>query len=303
MNRARSSYSDMIKTVLCVQHTELKPHHRVLLNAIAAFTNESGKGSRPTYAFLRVALGDVGETWVRNGLKKLRKWKLVERTHQGKGPGDASVFRICLENPAFPDEYPTLKQKVPTLRSAAIEESPIPAPAGSNTRTAEPEYPHSEGQIPALRSADHPFFHPNPPSNPPSQQLRKTEGGKDFTNPTPSAIAEWISKTSEVLYDEPTKAIQQQILAVAIPFGEDAVPMLATRFDHFKARAKGFGGLNQPWGFFVREELGKMASTPRPSVEEAQRLRAIERGRAQAREINQIPEDEPEIQLAPGEVF
>ena len=112
MKRRPTSQTDLILTVAAVNDPRLKPYHRNVLNTLAVRASYStGENAIPTYPLLQAALGQKSAKWVGDLLRELRAWGLVERTHKGRGEGNASVFRICLEHPAFPDEYPTFKPK------------------------------------------------------------------------------------------------------------------------------------------------------------------------------------------------
>ncbi|HWZ97286.1 MAG TPA: hypothetical protein VN025_05950 [Candidatus Dormibacteraeota bacterium] len=106
MKRKPNSYSDFIKTVICVEHPKLKPQHRLFLISIATHANaKTGRGSYPGREFLEKA--------------SARKWKrvdayadhcealgLIKRVVADAHRGKRIEWDFCLDNPAYPDLYP-----------------------------------------------------------------------------------------------------------------------------------------------------------------------------------------------------
>jgi hypothetical protein len=96
----------MLKFLRVVQNctAELSDGEIIILGVLATEADyKTGRGSRPGIARMRKA-SRRSERGVQFILKSLRSKKLIELTSKGDGGrGLASIYRICLENPAFPD--------------------------------------------------------------------------------------------------------------------------------------------------------------------------------------------------------
>jgi hypothetical protein len=259
MNRRPTSYGDMIKSVLTVRFPDLKPHHRLLLVSLAAFADgQTGKSSRPTYAYLKISLGEVQDTWVALLLKELAQFGLIEKTHKGSGPGNASIFRICLEHAAFPDTYPTMTLDDEYPQDVVRVSNQIPSVNGENTLTKEAEYPHSDNRIPSPRGEDHPKLSSETSIQPSHPEIRKADGGMDSSKPS---AKEPEKSDTENFFDKHHKTMgrcekktRRQIEALAEREGQghpwELMNEIALRFQN---RTRGLVGLRDTWGNFLTE--------------------------------------------------
>ena len=255
MKRKPTSYGDMLKTVGAVRHPLLKPHHREILFKIAIFANENGKGSRPTYAYLRAGTNHTDE-YIRQLLNDLRgaEFNLVERTHTGQGKGNASIFRIRLENPAFPDDYPT-HTVTPTDDKKLTPTDDEVAPTGQAVN------PNSQEGLPQLPSDFTPTTElgpslPAPPPAPPPPSLaetRKNSATHKSTAPIVAMPSGWGSSGFLAAMGEPTPAQCKQLGALARPYGVHGWVLLEEVVYKWTERPKGIDNLREPWFFFLKE--------------------------------------------------
>ena len=253
MKRKTTSYGDMLKTVGAVVHPLLEAHHRELLYKLAIFANQNGRDIRPTYAYLRAGTNHTDE-YIRQLLKHLRvTCGLIERTHKGQGKGNASVFRICLENPAFPDDYPT--------RTVTPTDDEKLTPTGKQVTPTEPAvYPNSQATLPQLESDFTPttelqpsFALPKTPPHPPpeTQKVSSEKRSAQVIVAMPQGWGDSPSLAAMGFYDDRQA---KQLAALARPYGEHGWKVV--KFAVLKwadARPQGLFGLKQPWHFFFKE--------------------------------------------------
>jgi hypothetical protein len=108
MKRKPTSIVDLIKTVACVSHPELDIEHRHFLLTLAPFASvPTGRNIYPGFDFLCVATDRARDT-VRRRARYVEGLGLLEVTAKPTGQGIATEWRLCLENPAYPDSYPGL---------------------------------------------------------------------------------------------------------------------------------------------------------------------------------------------------
>lgn len=116
MKRRPTSLHDLISTVACVSHPDLDVegrHFLMLLASRASFS--TGRNSHPGFEFLRTALGGMSTDTVARRARKLERLGLIEVTRKPDGKGVATEWRICIENDAYPDLYPTYKPEADSL--------------------------------------------------------------------------------------------------------------------------------------------------------------------------------------------
>jgi hypothetical protein len=203
VKRKPTSYGDMLKSVQTIQHPDLKQPHRNLLLAIAVWCGQTGESSRPTHEYFQQALG-VGRTRVKDILAEVIALGFAVCTHRGRGKGDASVYRICLEHPAFTDTY---------------KGHHVVALSNQVTATAEPVNGHPkptlgppEGELRATTGCPPSFDLSSTPSThtPTPTETAKASGVCVHINPTPKPAAMISQKplTEAEIETEINKAIE-----------------------------------------------------------------------------------------------
>jgi len=93
-----------MQTVYRVNHPELEDCEKLWLIGVASYASETGKGAYPGYISLCEITGR-GFDRQRIYSRKCEKLGLVELVSKGRGKGIANVYRICLEHPAYPEDY------------------------------------------------------------------------------------------------------------------------------------------------------------------------------------------------------
>jgi DNA-binding transcriptional ArsR family regulator len=229
-----SSYGDMIKTVLSCKHPKLKPHQRPVLNALASFASPTGRGARPTYQFLQ-NLGDDGTSRQHVGriLKQLYGLGLVERMHQGQGKGNASIWRICLESPYFPDTYATRKADDESMEPAEQLREPVEAVNATSSA--------SLGNLETELTQPPQVAPPKSPSKSPSN------------HPTKEMPSGWMDGAKLAAMGMPTANERKRLETLAASY-LDPWPLLQMFIGDWQdTRPRGMTGLGQPWMWFFKE--------------------------------------------------
>jgi hypothetical protein len=104
VKRKTSSRDDFLKTVARCNHPKMKDVHHRWLMGIALSASPNGEGSYPGYTALCEMTGRKFDRQ-RIFSNFMVSIGIVEVVSRGVGKGIANVYRICLENPAFPDDY------------------------------------------------------------------------------------------------------------------------------------------------------------------------------------------------------
>jgi hypothetical protein len=103
MKRKPTSMMDFLKTVQCVEHPKLKAEHCHFLGIVALHANyETGRNSHPGFAAIAKAMKRSNES-VRRYARHCEDLGLIEVTRKPDGKNIATVWRVCLEHPAFVD--------------------------------------------------------------------------------------------------------------------------------------------------------------------------------------------------------
>jgi hypothetical protein len=115
MKRKPATVNDMQKVVAAAKYKD-----KLLLMALSLNADIKGEQIRPGKETLSQRLGCSLKT-VYNRMKKAVEAGMIEQTHEGHGEQNANVYRFCLENPAYPDEYKgmSLAAKNAVTRAAA----------------------------------------------------------------------------------------------------------------------------------------------------------------------------------------
>lgn len=171
---------------MCVRHPDLEDVHRQFLCALAPFASyTTGRNVHPGFEFLQVALNKSGET-VRRYARHCERLKLIEVTHQ-PDKRLATEWRICIENHAFPEAYPTLKG--PHNGVDLIEEDwstsveTIGPHATKNRSTREGVLVHTERVLGPHTDVDPSPPTSTPPPTPPSPEPAKAGvGGEEVSS-------------------------------------------------------------------------------------------------------------------------
>ena len=217
-----------------------------MLYALATFASPNGRNIRPTYEFLQ-GIGYERPS-VARVLKQLYDLGLVVRTHQGRGEGNASVWRICLESEHFPETYPTRKDA--ELTSPADN---LTSPAGEANVTPQPSLGNPEQQLmspPEVTPSITPSS--NTSNHPPNQISAKTTADL----PQPAKLPEgWMEGAPQPLASMGLLSAKEkkQIEALAAPYLLPWKLMREFIEKWMDTRPRGMTGLGQPWLAFFKE--------------------------------------------------
>jgi hypothetical protein len=244
----------MMIAVRAASHPEIDGVDKALLMALAMDADyKTGKNSRPGNASLQS--GTVLEySALRDRIKKNLRLGLMECTYEAHGRGKASVYRLCLECPAYPDRSTSgewlldgLENLRPTPEVLAAESAenlrPIPEVSsadtcGQNAETsgAISQKPPAEASKTSGSSRSTPSI-PSafPPTNLPSQKDGGLEG--------------WILKNYATM-GEPNEATQIWLQKQSAEHGE---AVIVETLDRFLLRPGGFVGVKNPWALFNSE--------------------------------------------------
>jgi len=131
MNGKPKSYRAMLLAVAAAKHPELDGVDKALLQVIAMNADATtGGSSRPGNALLMSAT-ELGWDAIHARIKKNVERGLIECTYKANTRHMASVYRVCLENPAYPDQTPN--------GELLIENPPEPPRPGNSTVRPEPD--------------------------------------------------------------------------------------------------------------------------------------------------------------------
>jgi hypothetical protein len=246
---------------------------------------------------------------------------LIEKTREGhpsfKGQSaQAAWYRICLENPAFPNRSDREGEETETMKAQTFRVE----------KTMKAEQADHESKCPPTmkaESADHessdfhsPLVSPINPSLPSLPEIRKADGGKDSSEPSAKEIQEtepdkFFGKHFGRM-GSCDKKTRQQIEGLAEREGEGHPWELMNEVAYrFQDRPQGLGGLRDPWGFFLREAPQRVGDLKNETwwqerydpTEKARIAAVIERQRQERVWQHADPEPEPELVLAPGQLF
>ena len=239
MNRKPKNYSDMLKTVAAVSHPDLKAHHRNLLNALALSAHSNGEGSRPGHEALKIALGGKSDKWVARLLGELRHdMKLIDLTHRGRGDGNASIYKLCLENTAYPDWYPGLKDEKSKSEVITNHRAQYHQPKDEVSPTDDTVI--TNHVVPTIQL---PIQNPSNLPAIPQNKIQLTlppEGWGD----SPLLSTMGATKPNQL----------RQLQELARPYGEHGWELLRYVIQRWQdQRPRGMVGLNEPWFFFLSE--------------------------------------------------
>lgn len=302
MNGKPKSYRAMLLAVAAANHPELDGVDKALLNVLAINADAAtGGSSRPGNAML-MASTSLRWSAVHARLEKNIGRGLIECTYKANTRHMASVYRVCLENPAYPDRTPNGEW--------LIENPPEPPDPGESTVRLEPD---SKENLPSglnrtvNESTIRPdtVYHPANPALPsgesalPSGLDRTTSksSSKIPTNPptkTASApentsgagrkgggVAGWIEKNFATM-SAPKGKHKDALDQLAAKHGDDVV---TAALNYFLNRPDGFGGVKMPWALFTSEAdqyVGQVLKERRQKKDqETKQLRDGERMKAQ----------------------
>jgi hypothetical protein len=171
MKRKRDSLGDLIRTVACVDHSDLKDEHRHFLSTIAPFADkDSGRRVHPGFEYISTVMRKSQET-VRRYARHCEELGLIEIVKKPDGKGIATEWRICLEHPAFPDTYPTYKPDSESVDLKSVRSTnPVPKAAIGPHLGPQPS-DEKAGLGPHLNCGPIKDFTSTPPSTPSSAKL------------------------------------------------------------------------------------------------------------------------------------
>jgi hypothetical protein len=285
MNGKPKSYRAMLLAVAAANHPELDAGDKALLNVLAINADAStGGGSRPGNAALMVGTA-LRWSACHARLEKNIQRGLIECTYKATSRHMASVYRLCLDNPAYPNRMPNGEWLI---------ENPPPEPgAGSSSgdkSTVRPE-PDSNGNLPSgpSRTVNESTVRPEGayhPANPvlpsgesvlpsgesalPSGLSRMTSKytSKDVSKNQPThhppekekklpsgasrkggGVEGWILKNLATM-GTPKGKHREALNQFVAQHGDDVV---TTALNQFLNRPDGFGGVKIPWALFISE--------------------------------------------------
>jgi hypothetical protein len=246
---------------------------------------------------------------------------LIEKTREGhpsfKGQSaQAAWYRICLENPVFPDRSDHESEETETMKAQTFTVEQIMKAEQADHESKHPPTMKAE-------SADHessdfhsPLVSPINPSLPSLPEIRKADGGKDSSEPSAKEIQEtesdkFFGKHHKTM-GRCEKKTRRQIEDLAEQEGKghpwELMNEIAFRFQN---RTRGLVGLRDTWGNFLTEAPQNISDLKQESwwqesfdpEEKARIEKVIERQRQERVWLHADPEPEPELVLAPGQLF
>jgi hypothetical protein len=260
--------TSMLKFLRAVQSctTPVSDGERLALWSLAIEADyKTGRNSHPGNSRLMQVTGRKTPQGILYIIRSLIGKKLIEKTREGhaslKGQSAvAACYRICLENPAFPDapnheseEAETMKAQTFTVEQTMKAAQPDHESNTSMTMKAEGA-DHESSEL----SLSHGLSHKSlPPSFP---EIQKTDGGNDSPKPSANDI-DAKREATEKFFDkhykvmgECEKKARNQIEQLA----DQECPthpweLMNEVVYRFLSRPKGLGGLRDTWGQFLRE--------------------------------------------------
>jgi hypothetical protein len=136
--RKYSNHTQRVQGIDQVEDPTLTQGERNFLKCLAAY-DVNGHGSHPGNARLMRSCAIKSRTGVNYIVRKLVAKQLIEVLQRGDGKGNATVYRICVEHPAFPSppEKKNSKPSSPDLTDSTAK------PSSPDLRVSE-EKPSSE---------------------------------------------------------------------------------------------------------------------------------------------------------------
>jgi len=276
---------------------------KLILNCLAQYANADGRGSHPGNVDLMDAVG-LKRSAMHVRLEKLISKNLIERTHTGDGRKQASEYRICWENPAYPDVSPNGKERFtedekPSGADAETfrpNSGNIPVQSGKHSGADAETFRPNSGNIPVLSRNTS-----NPPSNQPSQPDQKGGSGwRGFVENLPATMHGAILAGDS----------EKQIRALVAEHGADFMLATIARWIEPGMREKSVDGLKSKWSVFLKEYLPYLKAvkgeTPEAqAVKQRQEDAAIEAAMKEASRIarEQLAEAEANAEESFEEVW
>lgn len=122
MTGAPKSYRALLLAAMHARHPSLDGVDKMLLTCLATNAHgATGEGSRPGNAAIADAIGLKWSATHRR-IEKVIKLGLVERTSVGDGRHNASVYRLVLENAAFPDATPGGEKLIAEAKQSGVDD-------------------------------------------------------------------------------------------------------------------------------------------------------------------------------------
>jgi hypothetical protein len=236
MNGKPKSHRAVVLTALYAMHSELDGTDTALLGCIAQNANGDGRGSRPGNAAFEAAT-KLSRAATHRRIAKLIRLSLIERKEEHGRL--ASMYRLLLEHPAYPDRSPNGNECfVETSRlndtSDVASETPRRRVEQSETSRLAPE----TSRVDATTPKDHPEDHP-----PPTQYDEQT-GWEAFKSLLPKNAPEMVGAVEN-------KQQRARLKKLIAKFGPERVTLAVGKWA--SARDRGFIGLKNKWLAFFAE--------------------------------------------------
>jgi hypothetical protein len=139
MTNHPASLRSFLLSVLCCDHPDLDGIDRALLAMLAANANmATGVNARPGNAMLERSSG-LGRSAMQTRLAKNIERGLIERTQKGDGRGLASVYRLCIDSPYYPDQAPNGEWLIAKKPSGPDRTDCTTKPSGGTAETVRPD--------------------------------------------------------------------------------------------------------------------------------------------------------------------
>jgi hypothetical protein len=255
---------------------------KLILNTLVQASNEFGTGARPGNAQL---MKNAGVKWaqVHEHLKLLIGAKMIECTQVGNGAWNASVYRILYNHPVFPDHSENMREWFciggPDDSGPNHPVSDAPNHPVTQEKSSKPSgyeganHPVTDAKpsgYEAENRRNHPVYEPEhilPLATPTPSAIPSNEkaGGGRLSSET---LQRWQAKLPPPMSTEAMARHEQIIAEWAKSKGEK----LATAFVKAWLDRRNIRGLNDLWGFFLKEhslhEKEARAMTPEGRADE-----------------------------------
>ena len=262
MKEKPTSYGHMLKTTALVEHSALTQADRHVLLALALYADgNTGRRTWPGKKKLAKVTG-YSSRWITERLDFLESQGLIQTmAHAKGGRGNATEYRLCFESPAYLDDA---DERVNPSSSFTDEKGEVGFPKGCTGVPERVNWDTEKGEVeftPSDSSSEN-------PSNPPSEQNPES-GRMDSSNPKPSAMSserkaqadEFFAKDFDLMgsVSDPQRKQIEQLAVRESP--DHPWELMKEVMRRFKLRPKGFVGLTDTWGWFLREtphNIGKV---------------------------------------------
>jgi len=290
MKGTPTSIHDLTMKASCVQHPELDDNHRHFLLLLAQFASyRTGRNVRPGYEYLMAAMGKKENT-IRLYARHCESLGLIELVRKPTGKGIATEWRICLENSAYPDAYPTCKDQSLGPSVGKDQETTLGPCAGGLSPLPSAPLPLAEPTLAPCLLKD--------PSNTPSKETPTPPPGQNGLNVgAPSRAAIDVENDRQKVFDvftkhekqapRTTKKQEREIDKFIANDGVDFVCRTLYRWVH----------QNEAYRTWTDKKTGKVETTQYPLAafirdykREAQATRVLEAGKLTSEEIKRINE-------------